>query len=307
MARLEEFEALCRVVEQKSFSRAAESLAISQPAVSLQIKSLEEEYGVKLLHRDGFEVQPTEVGRAIYDYARQIVDLYAQSRQMARELNGRVRGKLTIGASTVPGGYLLPLLLGNFKARYPQVDISLCIGDSSETIDNVLRYRFELGFVGATRRDSHLNFDPFMQDCLVLVVPPEQPWAGREAVSYEELLEAPLILQQYGSGATMVIREALEENGIAFENLNIVAEIGLQESVKTAVRAGLGVTIISRMVVVEELARGLLVEVPVKGLEWNRNLYAVYRRMTPLSNLARTFLDFVRQDVVSVLDRARER
>jgi len=207
----------------------------------------------------------------------------------------------------VPGGYFLLLFLGNFNARYSQVDISLCIGDFSETIDNVLRYRFELGFVGATRRDSHLNFDPFMQDCLVLVVPPEHPWAGREAVSYEELLEAPLILQQYGSGATMVIREALEVNGIAFENLNIVAEIGLQESVKTAVRAGLGVTIISRMVVVEELARGLLVEVPVKGLEWNRNLYAVYRRMTPLSNLARTFLDFVRQDVVSVSDRARER
>ncbi len=304
MARLEEFEALCQVVEQKSFSRAAESLGISQPAVSLRIKSLETGYGIELLHRDGFEIQPTEAGRAVYDYARQIVDLYAQSRQMVRELNGRVRGKLIIGASTGPGEYLLPLLLGSFKARYPQVDIALCVGDSSETIDNVLRYRFELGFVGATRRDSHLNFDPFMQDRLVLVVSPEHPWAGREAVSYEELLEAPLILQQYGSGATMVIREMLKEYGIDFERLNIVAEIGLQESVKTAVRAGLGVTIISRMGVVEELARGLLVEVPVEGLELNRNLYAVYRRMTPLSNLARTFLDFVRQDATSVFDYA---
>lgn len=295
MARIEEFIALCQVVERKSFSRAAESLGFSQPAVSLQIKSLEDEYEVKLLHRDGFEIQPTEVGRIVYESAHQIVDLFERSKQQARELSGHVGGRLVIGASTGPGEYLLPLLLGQFKTCHPQVDVVLHIGDSSATIDSVLQHRCELGFVGIARQDRHLRFKPFLQDSLVLVVSPEHPWAWSTVVSYEQLLQAPLILQQYGSGATSVLRDALDEYGISFKDLNIVAEIGLQESVKTAVRAGMGCTIISRLGVIEELTRGVLVEVSIEDVKLNRDLYTVYRRTSPLSNLARTFLDFTRQ------------
>ena len=301
MARLEEFKALCRVVEQRSFSRAAESLGITQPAVSMQIKSLEEEYGVQLLHRGGFEVQPTESGRVVYESARQIVDLYEQSRQRVRELHGHVAGRLTIGASTGPGEYLLPLLLGRFKEGHQEVEVALHVGDSSETIDGVLRQRFALGFVGVARRDRHLTFEPFVRDRLVLIVPPDHPWAAARKVSYKQLLNAPLILQQRGSGATAVLQDALREYGISFNELHIVAEVGLQESVKTAVRAGLGVAIISRLGVAEELARGVLVEVPVEGVELNRHLYAVYRRTTPLSNLARAFLDFAQRSAAEVL------
>jgi len=295
MPRLEELITLCRVVEQKSFSRAAELLGLSQPAVSLQVKSLEAEYGIELLHRDGFEIVPTESGRAVYDFACQIVDLYERSRQQVRELSGKVGGRLLIGASTGPGEYLLPVLLGQFKAHYPQVDIALRVSDSNEIINHVLKHQLELGFAGTSRRDRHLRFEPFIQDQLVLVVYPDHPWATRPCIPYEELLQAPLILQQHGSGATAALHEALSEYNISINHLNVVMVLGLQESTKAAVRSGLGVTIISRLGVIEELKRGVLVEMPIEGVELHRDFYAVYRRTSPLTNLVRTFLEFARQ------------
>ena len=294
MPRLEELTALCRVVEQKSFSRAAGLLGLSQPAVSLQVKSLEAEYGVELLHRGGFEIAPTESGRVVYEFACQIIDLYERSKHQIRELNGKTGGKLRVGASTGPGEYLLPLLLGQFKTSYPQSDIALRVGDSNEIIDHIIQHKLELGFVGNSRRDRHLRFESFLHDQLVLVVYPEHPWSLRTRISYQELLQAPLILQQHGSGAVAVLHRALDEYDIAFDQLNIVMEVGLQESTKAAVRAGFGVTIISRLGVLEELKRGDLVEVPIEELEMGRDFFIVYRRTSPLTNLARTFLEFAR-------------
>lgn len=306
MPRLEELIALCKVVEHKSFSRAAELLGVSQPAISLQVKSLEAEYGVELLHRDGFETVPTESGQAVYDVACQIVHLYEKSKQTVRELSDKLDGSLLIGASTGPGEYLLPVLLGQFKARHSQIDTSLRVGDSDEIIDHVIRYRLELGFVGISRRDRHLCFDPFIQDQLVLIVHPDHPWAGRSSISYEELLRTPLILQQHGSGATAALYEALGEYNISASDLDVVMELGLQESTKAAVRSGLGVTIISRLGVIEELGRGVLVEVPIEGIALKRDFYVVYRRDSPLTNLARAFLEYARQTADETVRQIRE-
>jgi DNA-binding transcriptional LysR family regulator len=259
------------------------------------VKSLETEYGVELLHRDGFEIIPTESGRIVYESACQIVDLYAQSRQQVRELSGKLDGKLLIGASTGPGEYLLPLLLGQFKALHPQVAITLRVGDSSEIIDCILKHQLDVGFVGTSRRDRHLHFEPFIHDQLVLVVHPDHQWADCSSISYKELLEAPLILQQHGSGATAVLCGALGEYDISASDLNVVMELGLQESTKAAVRSGLGMTIISRLGVIEELTRGVLVEVPVEGVKLQRDFYVVYRRTTPLTNLARAFVEYAHQ------------
>lgn len=306
MPRIKELITLCKVVEQKSFSRAAELLELSQPAVSLQVKSLEAEYGVELLHRDGFEIVPTESGRVVYESACQIVDLYAKSRQRVRELSGKLDGKLLIGASTGPGEYLLPLLLGHFKARHPQVDIALRVGDSSEIIDRVLTHQLDLGFVGTSRRDRHLCFEPFVEDHLVLVVPPDHPWTTRSCISYEEFLQAPLILQQHGSGATAALYEALNEYNISVSHLNVIMELGLQESTKAAVRSGLGVTIISRLGTIEELKRGVLVEVPVEEIELKRDFYAVYRRTSPLTNLVRAFLEYTRHAASEIVRQIKD-
>lgn len=292
MPRLAELSTLCKVIEQKSFSRAAELLGLSQPAISLQVKSLEGEYGVKLLHRDGFEIVPTESGQAVYEIASQIVHLYERSKQRICELNGQASGTLLVGASTGPGEYLIPVLLSQFKERHPSIDASLRIGDSSNIIEEVLRHDLELGFVGTARRDRHLCFEPFVEDQLVLVVQPAHPWADRSSVSCEELFQVPLVLQQSGSGATTALFDALDRYGISIRQLNIVMHLGLQESTKAAVRSGLAATIISRLGVTEELTRKALVEVPITGLDLKREFYIVYRRTSPLSNVAKSFLDF---------------
>jgi DNA-binding transcriptional LysR family regulator len=238
--------------------------------------------------------------------ACQIVHLYEKSKQIVRELSDELDGRLLIGASTGPGEYLLPVILGDFKARHPQVDTSLRVGDSDEIIEHIIRYRLELGFVGISRRDRHLCFDPFIQDQLVLIVHPDHPWAGRSSISYEELLRTPLILQQHGSGATAALYEALGEYDINAGHLNVMMELGLQESTKAAVRSGLGVTIISRLGVIEELGRGVLAEVPIEGIALKRDFYIVYRRDSPLTNLARAFLEYARQKADETVRQIQE-
>lgn len=303
MPRLEELATLCKVIEQKSFSRAAEILGLSQPAVSLQIKSLEAEYGTELLHRDGFEIVPTESGQAIYNMSCQILELHERAKQQIHRLNHNISGTLLIGSSAGPGEYLLPLLLGQFKSRYPTVDVVLQVSDSSEIINQILKHQLEVGFVGTSRRDRHLHFEPFIQDELVLVVYPDHPWVGRRSISHEELLQEPLLLQQHGSGATISLYEALNEYNININQLNIFMELGLQESTKAAVRAGLGVTIISKLGVIEELARGVLVKIPIAGIKLERNFYVVHRRASPLTSLARAFLQFAHKTADQIINQ----
>jgi len=153
MPRITDLRAFCLVVEHKSFSRAAERLKLSQPAVSMQIKSLENNYGDELLHRKGVDILPTESGKLVYDFARLTIDLNDKTQQKINELNASMHGSLRIGASAGPGERVLPVLLGKFKGTYPDIEIILGIGDSSETIDHVLKRRYDLGFVGMSRQE----------------------------------------------------------------------------------------------------------------------------------------------------------
>jgi DNA-binding transcriptional LysR family regulator len=296
MPRIDELITFCKIVDQKSFSRAAEQVGISQPAVSLQVKAMEEDYGVQLLHRDGMDILPTEQGKIVYEFAQQIIRLYERSQQEVRSLSSVVIGRLDIGASTGPGENVVPLLLGRFKNQYPEVSIALRVADSQDIINGIFNHRLELGFVGTYRRDRYLAFEPFLHDQLIVVTYPEHPWVNRSSVSFQELIQTPLILQQQGSGATTVLQDALSEQGISWRDLNIVMELGLQESTKAAVAAGFGVTIISKLGAKDELERGSLVEIHVEDLELRRDIYVCYNRSLPLSNLATTFLEFAKQD-----------
>jgi DNA-binding transcriptional LysR family regulator len=292
MARIDELQAYCLVVEEKSFSRAAARLRLSQPAVSMQIKNLENEYNEKLLHREGKEILPTESGKLVYEYATQIIDLDRKSKQVVKEVRENNAGKLSIAASSGPGERLLPKILGKFKDRYGDSEISLRVGDSEEIIDEVLKFRFEMGFVGTSRRDSQLQFDPFIKDELVLAVYPDHPWAKDKQVELHQVKKEPLVLQQFGSGATTILAESLTNYDLNINDLNIKMEVGLQESARTAVENKIGVTFISRLGILDELKNGSLVEVPIQGVKLERYLYILYLRNQPLTNLAQTFIQF---------------
>ena len=301
-SRISSFITFCRVIDSGSFSRAAEQLGISQPAVSQQIKRLEQEYKTRLLHREGTSVVPTEEGRIIYDFAMQITKLYERSKQALHEnTNCILRGKLTIGASTGLGEYLLPAALAKFKEQNENVSLAMEVSDSDEILNRILQQRLDLGFVGVTRKDRHLTFTPFVHDRLILVVSARHELSERRKITLSQLANVPLILQQPGSGATSALRNALKGHGLQLEDLNVLMEAGLQESTKSAVQFGLGATFISRLGALDELSTGSLVSIEIAQLELEHNFYIAHHRDWPLSRLAQSFLKTARETANDII------
>jgi len=299
---LRELRTFIRVVERGSFTLAARDLHLTQPAVSLQIRSLEEDYGVELLDRSGQQIIPTASGEVLLDYAERILRLRDEAHQEIDRLNNLMRGTLEIGASTGPGEHILPQLLGRFKEEYPEIRILLRISRTEEIIQQVRDRALEVGIVGARVGDGDLVFEPFVKDRLVVIAGPEHRWGGRNRVSLEELSDEPFILQQPGAGIRTMLQTGLKNAGLTLADLNVHMELGLQESVKTAVAAGLGVGLISRFAVIHELSAGSLVELAVEALpDFREDFYLVRSRKKKLSQVTEAFLSFAKAGLEAVL------
>jgi DNA-binding transcriptional LysR family regulator len=284
--------AFCAVVERKSFSEAAERLGVTQPAVSQQIRSLEERVGQQLLDRSGRRVEPTEAGNRLYRSAQRLLALERQLlEEVAGEPEGPLRGQLAIGASTGPGGTVVPVLLCEFAEANPEVTIDLAISDTQTIVDRVARRELELGIVGATPRNRSVAYEPFFRDEVVLVCPPGHRFAGK-TVSLDDLRGERLIVMQEGAGVRQVIEDELREAGTRLRDLDVRLELGLQESVKSAVEAGHGVTFISRTAVEPELAAGTLAEAGVRGLEPSREISLVRAAGRVSTRVADAFVAF---------------
>ena len=284
--------AFCAVVERKSFSEAAERLGVTQPAVSQQIRSLEERVGQQLLDRSGRRVEPTEAGNRLYRSAQRLLALERQLlEEVAGEAEGPLRGQLAIGASTGPGGTVVPVLLCEFAEANPDVTIDLTISDTQTIVDRVARRELELGIVGATPRNRSVAYEPFFRDEVVLVCPPEHRFAGK-TVSLDDLRGEQLIVMQEGAGVRQVIEDELREAGTRLRDLDVRLELGLQESVKSAVEAGHGVTFISRTAVEPELAAGTLAEAGVRDLEPSREISLVRATGRVSTRVADAFVAF---------------
>jgi DNA-binding transcriptional LysR family regulator len=287
--------AFCAVVERKSFSQAAERLGVTQPAVSLQVRSLEKRLGRKLLDRSGRRVEPTEAGLALYRGAQRMLALEGQLiEELDAGVEGELGGTLEVGASTGPGSTVVPVLLCEFQHEYPGVAVSLSISDTQSVVDRVAERELELGVVGAARRHRGVVFEPFFRDEVVLVCPPGHRFAGR-SVSLEELREEPLIVMQEGAGVRQVIEDELRRAGTRLRDFEPRLELGLQESVKSAVAAGHGVTFISRTAIEADLAAGTLVTARVKGLEPSREISLVRSAGRSPTRAAEAFLEFARE------------
>src|ERR671936_993258 len=230
--------AFCEVVERKSFSQAAERLGVTQPAVSLQIRSLEKRLGVQLLDRSGRQVAPTEAGRRLYRSSQRLLALEEQLlAELGDEAEGELTGRLEIGASTGPGGTVLPIVLCEFQQRHPGVHVALSVSDTHHVVEQVARRELELGVVGAARRHRGVVFEPFFRDEVVLAVPHGHRFADR-TVTVDELRGEQLILMQEGAGVRQVLEDELRRQGLRLRDLEVKLELGLQESVRSAVQAG---------------------------------------------------------------------
>ena len=293
------------VVDKGSFSQAAEELEISQPAVSFQIRSLEERLGHRLLDRSGRRVTLTEAGEVAYRYARRMIGLEAELEREMGEIGTRVAGPLVLGSSTGPGEVLLPRLLGAFHRVHPDVRVSLVVSDTQTVCERVLDDELELGVVGAAPPQRGLVFEPFVRDELVAIVPPDHPLASRESVTLEELVAEPMLLQQEGSGRALGGRGRDARGGACATATSTSRwSSGLQQSVKAAVLDGFGITVISRLAVEREVAEGSLVALRLEGPGLERHFFAVRHAGRTPKRVTTTFLDFARAEAWATWRRA---
>jgi DNA-binding transcriptional LysR family regulator len=286
--------AFCAVVERKSFSQAAERLGVTQPAVSLQIRALEKRLGLQLLDRSGRRVEPTEAGVRLYRGAQRLLALEEQLvEEVAGEADGALSGRFELGASTGPGGTVLPRLLGEFQAEHPGIAVRLSVSDTQSVVEQVARREVELGVVGAARRHRSVVFEPFLRDEVVLVCPPGHRFAGK-TISLDELRDEPLVVMQEGAGVRQVIEDELRATGTRLRDFDTRLELGLQESVRSAVEEGFGVTFISRWAVETDLEAGRLAVARVRGLDPAREISLARAAGRPETRTARAFVDYVR-------------
>jgi len=287
---LKKLQVFVAVMEQRSFSRAAEICHLSQPTVSGHIKALEEALGITLLDRHTREVVPTRAGLLLYRYAKRIVRLVRDLEQEMTLFKSGGKGKLLLGGSTIPGQYILPRVLGAFKKIHPDVEITLKIADTKEISRLVCEGELELGVVGAKIFEGELVFEPHFRDEIILAVPGH--WELPAHISPESLRDIPLIVREKGSGTWLTAKKALREIGVPAEKLHVVAELGSTEAVKQAIKEGIGGAFISRKAVEEELSRDLIREIGIEGLKIERNFYLITQERRTLSPIAQIFIDF---------------
>jgi DNA-binding transcriptional LysR family regulator len=296
---LRKLEVFCKVVELKSFTRAAAAVMLSQPTVSEHIRSLEDELGQKLVDRLGRQVEPTPVGQLLYRYGVKILRLQEDALQAVQQYGGKLVGRIMIGSGTIPGTYILPGVIGRFRERYPSIKATLKINSSHKIVQGVLGGNLEIGVVGARWSEKGLDYKEIFSDSLAVVTGADHNLAARKEVSISELVEEPFILRESGSGTRKVIEQIFEDHGIKVSSLSEVAEIGSTQAVLEAVRAGLGISILSTKAVEREVRTGSLATIEIKGIQMDRPFYMIRRKNRELSPASSVFWAFLRQVGVS--------
>lgn len=280
------------VASHGSFSRAAEALDITQPAVSIQVQELEKALGVTLFHRRARGLRITEVGETVYAYAQQIFSLSGKLVETVREMQDLSTGHLTLGASTTPGEFVLPLAVGQFRQVYPGIQVELVIANTRAIIQRVLRGEMDLGMVGS-RPEEHtdeLEIIPYLTDEIVLVAAPTHLVAQCHPLTPAQVVEQGLIVREKGSAT----REAAEQHFAALGvPPRIALDLGSNQAVKQAAVAGGGVGVISRLGVTAEVKAGMLIVLDVAGWDCRRPLTLIYPKERYLSPAQRAFVQFL--------------
>ncbi|MBW1712706.1 MAG: LysR family transcriptional regulator [Deltaproteobacteria bacterium] len=285
-----------KVFELGSLSRSAEAVYLSQPTVSGHLKRLEEELGVRLFDRLGRGVVPTQAAEVLYDYALRLLALREEAVKTVAAVDGQVRGQLIVGASTIPGHYLLPGYLTQMRLLYPKLTVSLVLGDTAGIAQKVEEGQVEMGVIGARLNNSRLSQTPCCQDELVLAAGAGHPLAGQGRVEVDQLRDLPFLLREAGSGTRMVTAKALAKLGLRLSELTVAAELGSTEAIRQGILAGLGVSILSRLAVEDDFAAGRLVEVEVEGLSLKRDFFLIVRSGKSLSPGGQKLADLLDQE-----------
>jgi DNA-binding transcriptional LysR family regulator len=297
----------CKVVELKSFTRAAEAMLLSQPTISEHIRALEQEIGQRLINRlgrsaatpgsaGGREIRTSEAGKILYSYARKMLRLQQEALEALGHYAGTLAGRMAIGAGTIPGTYILPEKIGTFKKSYPDITIALRIAGSRTIANEILSGELEMGISGALWRENGLTWQELFSDELILAVAPDHPWASQRQITLSQLSEEPFIMRDHSSGTRRAVTRILEQHGLNPAHLNVVAEIGSTEAIRQSIKAAIGISILSSRAVRDDISHGSLVAVAIDGVRMIRPFYMVTRKNQSLSPLCTAFIQTLTAD-----------
>ncbi len=279
------------VFKNRSFSRASEELYLTQPTVSDHIKSLEEEFGCSLFDRLGRTILPTKEAEALYGHALEIIEKADAVKDIIGRFKKEPTGKLILGASTIPGTYLLPPVMAAFRNQYPSISFQIIIGDSKEIVEKVLAHDLLLGVVGSKLNNDQITYTPLVEDELIVVAAPS--FTSKNSISLRDLSELPFVLREEGSGTRIVIERIFSGKGIAMDSVKTVGYFGSTDAIKQAVKAGMGVSILSRLSVRDELKFKVLKEIRVTDLQMKRNFYLITHKKRSLPATYSLFMNHI--------------
>ncbi len=275
------------VARMGSFTKAAKELGISQPAVSIQVRELERTMSTTLLSRTRNGVLLTDTGETVYRYTGRIFSLADEMQYAIQDITGLRAGKLTIGSSSTPGEYILPIVIGEFRKRYPDVDVSLSIANTQRIIDRVLNRDLDIGMAGAPVSIKGVASFPYVDDEVVLVASASHPLGLSRSVSLKDVASEPFIMRESGSATRRAAEKALAKSG---SNIKVAMELASNEAVKRAASAGLGIGVVSKYAIGPDVAAGLLRALRVDGWACRRKLTVFYRDDTHITAAQSAFL-----------------
>jgi DNA-binding transcriptional LysR family regulator len=279
------------VFKNKSFSRASEEIHLTQPTISNHIKALEAEFDCKLFDRLGRTIIPTKEAEVLYSHSIELIEKADALRETIGQFKKDISGKIVIGASTIPGVYLMPRILTAFQRKYPSLSFQILISDSTGITDSVSKHELLLGIVGAKLGNEQINYLPFVEDELIAVSSPEL--VKNNLMTIKELITLPMVLREEGSGTRKVAEKFLESKGVPLDNIKIAGIFGSTDAVKQAVKAGLGVSILSKFSVADELEHKILKEIKLSDIQMKRRFYIVTHKKRTLPRAYDTFLKYI--------------
>lgn len=277
------------VYKNRSFSKASEELHLTQPTISDHIKSLEEELNCRLFDRLGRTIIPTREAELLYDHAIEIIERIEKTKEVLNRFQTQPSGEITIGASTIPGTYLLPHIIKEFRKEYPHIECRVLISDSRDIFERIISHKLFLGIIGARLSNSQILYTSIGEDKLIIVGSPSI--IKKTSHNLEDLLSYPFILREEGSGTRREMEKILTAKGLNIEDLRIAGIFGSTEAVKEAVKAGLGIAVLSELSVKEDIKRGVLKEIRIPGLEMKRDFYIIQHKKRTVPYLYKLFLD----------------
>ncbi len=288
------FKTFVRVVENQNLSRTAEEFGLSQPAITKQIQTLEDHYGVLLLERSGRSLKTTVAGDTLYQYSKDIIKLLDKTEKAMEEISVSRRGKLNLAASTIPGQYILPQIIKKYKDKFPNVSIGLNIGDTEDVFYQVAEREIDVGVVGGWVKNRKVEGIPWIADELVVVVPENHKFAQLTEIGISDLASEKWIVRSKGSGTRQAVEEVLSSNGIKVDDLHVYIEVGSTEAVLASVESGMGISVVSKWALSREPHR------KVRGIKITdpgavRDFYLIYPKQKSRRKTVNSFLDFIKK------------